>query len=189
MIEYDVGNVSFSEYGENETYASEETISSDHTIVEQESPGLDTFETFAVICTLEKCINQLNILGILDEVESGNMLHDAVHDLQMFDSRDQAAKTAKLREFVSQTLAQTVQELRTSNTFTALQRLNDSMLKIVDDEQKLERERISNKTALIDLRSKEKRYRQQHSVSIHLIVYNKTYYASHISPRGEWEGL
>lgn len=169
-----VWNVSFTDYRdheeeeeEEEEYASKETVLAYQTAAKRaRPPRLDALETFFVICTLEKWIDRISVLDAIDNANCD----DAVA-LQQFDSQGRATRAAKkLREYVSRTLAQTVRELRSSNTFTVLQRTNESMLKTVSDEQQLERELVSNQTALIDLRTKKKRFKQLHLVNIYIYI-------------------
>lgn len=161
-----VWNVSFTDYrDEEEAYASEETVLSYQTAAKRaRPPRLDALETFFVICSLEKWIDRISVLDAIDNAKYDNAVVP-----QQFDSQGRTTRTAKkLREYVSRTLAQTVRELRSSNTFTVLQRTNDSMLKMASDEQQLERELLSNQTALIDLRTKKKRYKQLYLVNIYI---------------------
>ncbi|VVC42471.1 IQ motif, EF-hand binding site [Cinara cedri] len=165
-ISGDVVDMCFTDYCEHESYASEESSLSFYTTVKKAPLRLNTLETIGVVHTLEKWIDRIGVLNAIDETESGDMSHAADYHLRAFDSQGRMTKIAELREFVSRTLAQTTWELQSSNTFTALQRLNDSMLKTASDERQLEKEWVSSRIALTDLQTRKKRYKKLHFIKL-----------------------
>jgi len=87
---------------------------------------LTVLEAYGAARTLDKWVNRLGLLNVLDGIEN--------------DEDAPPTRISKLRAFVPETFGRTCRELRLSGTFAMLQRANDSMQKATVDGRELERE-------------------------------------------------
>lgn len=131
---------------------------------------LTVFEAFGVARVLEKWIDWIDDWDRTDSVTAD--------DNDQFRSSFGVENCKKMRAFASETLGLTVRELRSSNTFTVLQRANETMLKEMRDEREMETELASNWNKLNDLRNGNNKRKQQHNVRTYYIRY--TLYRNYI---------
>jgi len=151
---------------------------------------LNGIEAYCVACVLEKWIDRIDLLDMLDgnvDVGGGDDYHrrDTASSTEersrrrsvdadgngRSDKYTDESKIAQLRTFVLQTLGHTVQELRVTGTFSALRLANDSMLQTVRDERRLDAEHAANRKVLNALRNKKKRRKQRHNVSNDTMIF------------------